>query len=106
VAPQDARTVREPSEVIKHPIESNFYVDVSEISVEVTFAPTRSRYTYSRLVDHKETKDLLSPSPLVRHAGTGGGTGDYPSEEVQTMAYRVALATVRRLRRSARPPAK
>ena len=89
--------------MIRHPIEANFYVDVSEADVEVIFAPTRSRYTYSRLVE--ADLGLLSPNPLVRHAGRNGDTGDYEPEEVQAMAYRVALATARRLRRSARPPA-
>src|SRR5450631_3344461 len=39
--------------MIRHPIESNFYVDVSEAAVDVTFAPTQSRYTYRRLGDHE-----------------------------------------------------
>jgi hypothetical protein len=93
----------ETTPMIRHPIESNFYVDVSEADVEVIFAPTRSRYTYSRLVE--ADLGLLSPNPLVRHGGRNGDTGDYEPEEVQAMAYRVALATARRLRRSARPPA-
>jgi hypothetical protein len=93
----------ETTPMIRHPIESNFYVDVSEADVEVIFAPTRSRYTYSRLVE--ADLGLLSPSPLVRHAGRNGDTGDYEPQEVQAMAYRVALATARRLRRSAKPPA-
>jgi hypothetical protein len=89
----------------RHPIESNFYVDVSEVAIEVIFAPTRSRYTYSRLAGHKEIAELLSPDPIVRHAGRSGDTGDYAPDEVQAMAYRVALATARRLRRSAKPSA-
>jgi hypothetical protein len=82
----------------KHPIEANFYTNVSGDAVEVTFAPTRSRYTYSRLVE--SDLGLLSPSPLA-HAGRSADTGGYVPEEVQAMAYRVALATARRLRRSA-----
>jgi hypothetical protein len=89
--------------MIRHPIESNFYVNVSEADVEVTFAPTRSRYTYSRLVE--ADLGLLSPNPLVLHAGRNGDTGDYEPQEVQAMAYRVALATARRLRKSAKPTA-
>jgi hypothetical protein len=91
--------------MIRHPIESNFYVNVSEAAIEVVFAPTRRRYTYSRLIGHKEMSDLLSPNPLVQHAGRTGDTGEYVPEDVQAMAYRVALATVRRLRRSAKPSA-
>ena len=89
--------------MIRHPIESNFYAEVSEAAVEVTFAPTRSRYTYSRLGGHESIADLLSPTPMIRHAQFD--TGDYPSGEVQAMAYRIALATARRLRRSVKPPA-
>jgi hypothetical protein len=86
--------------MIKHPIESNFYVNVSETAVEVIFAPTRSRYTYRRLVDHQELTSLLVPSPIVEHPGPSESVG-YAPGEVQAMAYRVALATARRLRRSA-----
>ena len=83
--------------MIRHPIEANFYVNVSEGAVDVIFAPTRSRYTYSRLAE----ADLgpLSPKPVVS-ASRKDGTGHYEPEEVQAMAYRVALATARRLRRS------
>jgi hypothetical protein len=88
--------------MIKHPIESNFYVNVSEDAVEVIFAPTRSRYTYSRLLE--ADLGLLSPNPPVQ-VGRSVDTGGYAAEEVQAMAHRVALATVRRLRRSAKPPA-
>jgi hypothetical protein len=91
----------EATPMIRHPIESNFYVNVSEAEVEVTFAPTRSRYTYGRLVE--ADLGLLSPSPHVRHAGRNGDTGDYEPGEVQAMAYRVALATARRLRKSTKP---
>lgn len=85
--------------MIRYPIESNFYVNVSEATDEVVFAPTRSRYTYGRLVDHKEITSFLAPSPKVQHAGRSD-SGGYEPEEVQAMAYRVALATARRLKRS------
>jgi len=87
----------------RHPIEANFYVDVLEAEVRVTFAPTLSRYTFSRLMS--ADLGMLSPTPVVRHTGRTGDTGDYAPEEVQAMAYRVALATERRLRRTAKPPA-
>jgi hypothetical protein len=83
--------------MIRHPIEANFYVNVSEGVVDVIFAPTRSRYTYSRL--EQADLDLLSPKPVVC-AGRKDSTGGYEPEEVEAMAYRVALATARRLRRS------
>jgi hypothetical protein len=87
----------------RHPIEFNFYVEVSEAAIEVVFAPTRIRYTYSRLGGHEPIANLLSPHPMIRHPQFD--TGDYPPGEVQAMAYRVALATARRLRQSAKRPA-
>ena len=42
---------------------------------------------------------------LKRFPGRNGDTGDYEPQEVQAMAYRVALATARRLRKSAKPTA-
>jgi hypothetical protein len=83
--------------MIRHPIEANFYVNVSEGAVDVIFAPTRSRYTYSRLAE--ADLGLLSPKAVVC-ASRKDDTGHYEPEEVQAMAYRVALATARRLRRS------
>jgi hypothetical protein len=83
--------------MVSHPVEANFYVHVSDTEVAVTFAPTRSRYIYSRLAD---TVDFLSPNPVVRHAGRRYDIGGYEPTEVQAMAYRVGLATTRRLMRS------
>ena len=83
--------------MIRHPIEANFYVNVSEGAFDVIFAPTRSRYTYGRL--DQADLGLLSPKPVVC-ASRKDGTGGYEPEEVQAMAHRVALATARRLKRS------
>jgi hypothetical protein len=77
----------------RHPIESNFYVSVSDTEIEVTFAPTRSLYTFSRA-----TSESFLPDPVVRHLGKKGNTGDYEPTEVQAMARRVASATMKRLR--------
>ena len=83
--------------MVRHPIESNFYVNISEAEVEVIFAPTRTRYTFGRLLE--ADLGLLSPNPPV-HGGRSADTGGYAPEEVEAMAHRVALATARRLRRS------
>jgi hypothetical protein len=79
----------------KHPIECNFYASVSDAEIEVTFAPTRSIYIFSRLA--MERGDPISPHPSVHHAGKRGDTGEYEPAEVQIMAHRVALATIKRL---------
>ena len=78
----------------RYPIESNFYVSASDTEIAVTFAPTRSLYTFSRATSENGT--TLS-HPAVQHLGRTGNTGDYEPAEVQAMASRVALATVKRL---------
>jgi hypothetical protein len=78
----------------RHPIESNFYASVSDNEIEVTFAPTRSLYTFARMT----SENTVLPGPVVHHLGRTGSTGDYEPTEVQAMACRVALATVKRLR--------
>jgi hypothetical protein len=78
----------------RSPVESNFYVSVSGTEVEVTFAPTRSVYTFGRTTS--ESNGILT-DPSVRHLGRTGDTGHYAPTEVQGMAYRVALATMKRL---------
>jgi hypothetical protein len=82
--------------MVRHPIEANFYASVSDTEIEVTFAPTRSTYTFSRLPT--ESGDAISVNPSILHAGTKGRTGEYEPAAVQIMAHRVALATIKRLR--------
>jgi hypothetical protein len=78
----------------RHPIESNFYASVSGADIEVTFAPTRSIYTFRP----SATDGAISPCPLIHHTRKKGDTGEYESAEVQSMAHRVALSTIKRLR--------
>jgi hypothetical protein len=84
--------------MIKHPTESDFEVTTSEDAIEVIFKPTRSHYTYTRFVEHKDIVEFghLSPDPHVRHARRGGNTGAYKSPEVQAMAFRLASEVARR----------
>jgi hypothetical protein len=79
----------------RHPIESNFYASVSDAEIEVTFAPTRSIYTFSR--SPKDDGDAISSNPSVHHAGKKGQHRRIRASEVQIMAHRVALATIKRL---------
>jgi hypothetical protein len=78
----------------RHPIESNFYVNASDAEIAVTFAPTRSVYTFGLAASENGT---TLPHPVVQHLGRTGNTGDYEPADVQAMASRVALATVKRL---------
>jgi hypothetical protein len=78
----------------RHPIESNFYVNASDAEIAVTFAPTRSLYTFNRATSENSA---TLPHPLVQHLGRTGDTGDYEPAEVHAMACRVASATIKRL---------
>jgi hypothetical protein len=78
----------------RYPVASNFYVSVSDDEIEVTFAPTRSLYSFGRVTSES---NAILPDPLVRHLGRKGDTGDYEPTEVRAMACRVALATIKRL---------
>jgi hypothetical protein len=80
----------------RYPIESNFYASVLDAEIEVMFAPTRSIYTFSRSAE--DDGDAVSSNPSVHHAEKKGDTGEYAPAEVQIMAHRVALATIKRLR--------
>ena len=80
----------------RHPIESNFYASVSDAEIEVTFAPTRSIYIFGRSAN--DDGGAISSNPSVHHAEKKGDTGEYAAAEVQIMAHRVALATIKRMR--------
>ena len=72
-----------------HPARSDFATVVTEAGVSVTFKPTNSTYTFYRL---RAGKDVARLGPVgfsgVQHAGRN--TGDYPADEVQAMAQRIA----------------
>src|SRR5260370_28598717 len=74
---------------MKHPVRSDFHSVVTEAGVSVTFKPTNSVYSFYRLA---EANDIARLGPVsfagVQHAGRG--TEDYPSDEVQDMAQRIA----------------
>jgi hypothetical protein len=76
---------------MRHPVRSDFDIAVAEAGVTVTFKPTSSVYSFYRLAD---TNDVARLGPVslerVRHAGATGDTEDYPADEVQEMAQRIA----------------
>jgi hypothetical protein len=72
---------------MKRPIERDFEINVTGAGVEVIFKPTKSHYSYNRLVDQKDIARFGPISPArVRHAGATGDTGDYSSHDVEAMA--------------------
>jgi hypothetical protein len=77
--------------LMKHPVRNDFETAVSEAGVTVTFKPTNSIYSFHRLA---ESEDIARLGPVslsrVRHAGPSGDTKDYPCNEVQDMAQRIA----------------
>ena len=74
---------------MKHPVRSDFDTAVTEAGVNVTFKPTNSIYSFYRLAESEERLGSVSLE-RVRHAGPSGDTDDYPSDEVQAMAQRIA----------------
>ena len=76
---------------MKHPVRSDFDTAVTDAGVAVTFKPTNSIYCFYRLTESEDIARLGPASPgTVRHAGPSGDTEDYPSDEVQDMAQRIA----------------
>ena len=58
---------------MKRPTESDFEINVMGAGVEAIFKPTRSHYSYNRLVDEKDIARFGPISPArVRHAGPTG----------------------------------
>jgi hypothetical protein len=76
---------------MKHPVRSDFDTAVTEAGVNVTFKPTNSIYSFYRLAKSEDVARLgpVSLGP-VRHTGPSGDTEDYPFDEVQDMAQRIA----------------
>jgi hypothetical protein len=74
---------------MKHPVRSDYDTVVSEAGVRVTFKPTNSIYSFYRLAG---SDDIARVGPVsyagVQHAGHN--TADYPADEVQKMAQRIA----------------
>ena len=73
---------------MKHPVRSDFHTVVSEAGISVTFNPTNSIYSFYRLA----SDDIARAGPVsyagVQHAGHN--TADFPPDEVQNMAQRIA----------------
>jgi hypothetical protein len=77
---------------MKHPCQNDFDTAVTEAGVTVTFKPTNSIYSFYRLADGDDVARLGPVSAArVRHAGASGDTQDYPADEVQRMAQRIAV---------------
>jgi hypothetical protein len=70
---------------MKHPVRADFDAAVTESGVSVTFKPTNSIYSFYRLAGASD----IAPAG-GGHAGVSGDTADYPPDEVQEMAQRIA----------------
>jgi hypothetical protein len=74
---------------MKHPVRSDYDTVVTEAGVIVTFKPTNSIYSFNRLAGSDEIARVGPVSYAgVQHAGHN--TADYPPDEVQKMAQRIA----------------
>jgi hypothetical protein len=76
---------------MKHPVRSDFNTAVTEEGVSVIFKPTNGVYTFYRLAE-SDAIARLGPASLgsVRHTGPTGDTEGYSSDEIQSMAQRIA----------------
>jgi hypothetical protein len=74
---------------MKHPVRNDFDAAVTEAGVRVTFKPTNSVYSFYRLADSDDVA-RLGPASAERVSGASGDTEDYPPDEVQQMAQRIA----------------
>ena len=68
---------------MKHPAFSDFHTVVTAAGVSITFKPSNSTYSFYWFAD----TGALSLAG-IQHAGRD--TGDYPSDEVQDVAQRIA----------------
>jgi hypothetical protein len=76
---------------MKHPVRNDFDTAVTGAGVTVRFKPTNSIYSFSRLADGNDVAPCGRVSLAgVRHAGASGDTEDYPADEVQGIAQRIA----------------
>lgn len=74
---------------MKHPVRNDFDTVVTEAGIRVTFKPTNSIYSFYRLAGGDEIARLGPVSYAgVQHAGHN--TQEYPPDEVQDMAQRIA----------------
>jgi hypothetical protein len=74
---------------MKHPVRSDFDTVVTETGVRVTFKPTNSVYSFYRLAGSGKIARVGPVSYAgVQHAGHN--TADFPADEVQVMAQRIA----------------
>ena len=78
------------------PLREDFDVVVRPSGVDVTFKPTKSEYSFSRLTnaDDIERYGPISDVPQVRHAATGD-TGRYDTAEVAQTAFDLATSAAR-----------
>jgi hypothetical protein len=81
----------------RRPVETDFKISITENSVEVHFAPTRSLYIFTRLTSERDFSEFgpLSPDPVIQHASRGSSTRNYDAADVLAMAFRLATAAAR-----------
>jgi hypothetical protein len=75
---------------VKQPIEADFDVQISDTTVEITFKPIMSHYSFPLLAERRSVR----PKANVRYANTGDA-GDYALGEVEAMSFRVACAAIK-----------
>jgi len=83
------RSAKPRARTVKHPVRNEFHTVVTKASVNVTFKPTNSTYSFYWLAGNG-TIARFGPVSLAGVQHGGCNTGDYPSDEVQDMAQQIA----------------
>jgi hypothetical protein len=80
--------------VRRRPFNTDFQIEVFEITIAVRFWPTGSVYTFTRFTTEREIAEFgpVSPSPVIQNGSRSGGTRNYNAAEVLAMAFRLATA--------------
>ena len=83
--------------VRRRPFNTDFQIEVFEITIAVRFWPTGSVYTFTRFTTEREIADfgLVSPDPVIHHGSRSGRTRQFDAAEVLAMAFRLATAAAR-----------
>jgi hypothetical protein len=75
--------------------EEDFETDVFEAGVNVFFKPTKSHYSFLRVLGLTTKWCVLRPlsrDATIRHTGPTGDTAGYDPEQVLDMAYQARMS--------------
>ena len=82
----------------RHPVTSDFKVEILEDAIVMHFWPTRSVFTFNRFTSAQDIANFgpISPYPIEQNVFRRGGTRGYGAAEVRSMAFRLATEAASR----------